>query len=275
MEKILLVINAHHPNMDSVDFACRIASVAQANLTGLFIEDIFFNYTPSQAYDGGSYFDTTKPAAKLVKTDTDQAVYLFKEECLRHGVTPEVYINKGQAMHEAIRESRFADLLIVDPAIGFYNRIELMPSQFVKEILAFAECPVLLAPHQFDDLDEIIFCFDNSPSSIFAIKQFTYLLPELRVKKVMLLEVNKSGKDEFDRDHIRMMEWLRKHYQTVYYHALKGDVNDELFSYLFMKRKKMIVMGAYGRPLLSNLFKKSSADKLIHMLDLPLFITHH
>ena len=88
-------------------------------------------------------------------------------------------------------------------------------------------------------------------------------------------KVNKSGKDQFDRDHIRMMEWLRKHYQTVYYHALKGDVNDELFSYLFMKRKKMIVMGAYGRPLLSNLFKKSSADKLIHMLDLPLFITHH
>ena len=275
MEKILLVINAHHPNMDSVDFACRIASVAQANLTGLFIEDIFFNYAPSQTLDGGSYFDTTSPANKLIKTDIDQAVYLFKDECLRHGITPEVYINKGQAMHEAIRESRFADLLIVDPAIGFYNRIELMPSQFVKEILAFAECPVLLAPQQFDDLDEIIFCFDNSPSSIFAIKQFTYLLPELRTKKVMLLEVRKSGKDEFDSDHIRMMEWLRKHYQTVYYQALKGDESDELFSYLFMKRKKMIVMGAYGRPLLSNLFKKSSADKLIHMLDLPLFITHH
>jgi hypothetical protein len=275
MEKILLVINAHHPNMDSVDFACRIASVAQANLTGLFIEDIFFNYTPSQTLDGGSYFDTTTPATKLIKTDIDQAVYIFKDECLRHGITPEVYINKGQAMHEAIRESRFADLLIVDPAIGFYNRIELMPSQFVKEILARAECPVLLAPEKFENIEEIVFCYDGSASAVFAIKQLTYLLPEMHDRKVMLLEVRTKSEQEFTEGHRRMMDWLRSHYHSVYYHSLKGNVKDELFHYFFNREKMLVVIGAYGRSMLSNFFRKSSADVLIRMVDLPIFITHH
>ena len=34
-------------------------------------------------------------------------------------------------------------------------------------------------------------------------------------------------------------------------------------------------MGAYGRSMISNLFKKSTADTMIQMTDLPLFITHY
>ena len=71
-----------------------------------------------------------------------------------------------------------------------------------------------------------------------------------------------------------MMEWLRAHYSSVCYHVLKGESKDELFNYFFMHENKFIVMGAYGRSMLSNFFRKSEADVLIRMVDLPLFITH-
>ena len=73
----------------------------------------------------------------------------------------------------------------------------------------------------------------------------------------------------------KTMELLRAHYKASTYHALKGEVNDELFDYFFMHENKMIVMGAYGRNMLSNFFKRSSADLLMRMVDLPLFIAHH
>jgi hypothetical protein len=138
-----------------------------------------------------------------------------------------------------------------------------------------AECPVILTPNEFENPEEIVFCYDGSASSVFAIKQFTYLLPEFGNRKVLFLEVNKSGKEEFDDNHRRIMEWLRAHYHSVYYQILKGNSKDELFNYFFMKKKKMIVMGAYGRSLLSNLFRKSNADVIMSSVDLPLFISHH
>ena len=274
MEKILLVINAHRPDMVSIDFACRMASFAQTKLTGLFIENL--SPKPDTTYTGIAYFKNVRQKLHgSVHTDTDHAIRLFKDECNRRRVLAQVYVDKGNPTEEVLFESRFADLLILDPYTGFYDRDEELPSPFVKEILARSECPVLLAPENFEEVEEIVFCYDGSASSVFAVKLFTYLIPEFSVKKVMLLEVNKTGKEEFDEGHRRMMDWLKAHYHSVYYHALAGEVKDELFAYFFRKRKRMIVMGAYGRNILSNFFKTSNADLLIQSLDLPLFIAHH
>lgn len=276
MEKILLVINARSPDVFSIDFACRIANLAQTKLTGLFIENLYFEYIPVDALEGPSYFNTvSKITNTMVAVDTDQSIRLFKEECLRKGIKPEVYVDKGEPIQEIIFESRFSDLLIIDPELSFYNREEPLPSHFVKEILARAECPVLLAPEKFENIEEIVFCYDGSASAVFAIKQLTYLLPEMQDRKVMLLEVSTKSEQEFTEGHRRMMDWLRSHYHSVYYHSLKGDVKDELFHYFFKREKILIVIGAYGRSMLSNFFRKSSADVLIRTVDMPIFITHH
>lgn len=276
MEKIILVINAHNPDVFTIDFACRIANLAKSKLIGLFIENVYFEYVPIDGMNGGSYFATiNKTANSSVVADTDQSIRLFKEECLRKGIKPDVYVDKGEPIQEIVFESRFADLLIIDSQVNFYNRDEPLPSHFVKEILARAECPVLLAPEKFENIEEIVFCYDGSASSVFAIKQLTHLLPELNDRKVLLLEVSHKSEEEFTESHRRMMDWLRSHYPAVYYHSLVGEVKEELFNYFFKKENILIVIGAYGRSMLSNFFKKSSADVLIRTIDLPIFITHH
>lgn len=276
MEKIILVINAHNPDFFTIDFASRIANLAKSKLTGLFIENLYFDYVTIDGMNGGSYFEVLNKAANSsVITDTDQSVRLFKEECLRKGIKPDIYVDQGEPIQEIIFESRFADLVIIDPEVSFYNRDEPPPSHFVKEILARAECPVLLAPEKFENIDEIVFCYDGSTSSVFAIKQLTHLLPELNDRKVLLLEVSHKSEEEFTESHRRMMDWLRSHYHSVYYHSLVGDVKEELFNYFFKSKNILIVIGAYGRSMLSNFFRKSSADVLIRTIDLPIFITHH
>ena len=275
MDKILLVVNANKPDIFSMDFACRIANLAQTKLTGLFIENVYFEYLPINGIDGGSYFSASKEANTRVTADTDQSIRLFKEECLHKGIKPDVIYDRGEPIQEIIFESRFADLLIIDPEISFYNREEPLPSHFVKEVLMKAECPVLLAPEKFEGFEEIVFCYDGSASSVFAIKQFTYLLPELHDKKVLLLEVSRDTAERFTGRHQRMMDWLRNHYRSVYFHSLCGEIKEELFHFFFMKSAMFVVIGAYGRSMLSNFFRKSNADILIRTVDLPIFITHH
>ena len=274
MENILLIINPDKPGLASIDFACNVATSAQARLTGVFIENFYFEYIPIGDAMAPAYFGQLQENSQ-VKADTDQAVRIFQEECQRKGIIPEVYVDKGEPIQEVIYESRFADLVIIDPYMNFYEREEDAPSHFAREILAHAECPVLIAPEKFESIEEIIFCYDGSASSLFAIKLFTYLFPAFSKKNVMLLEISKSDSEQVDESHKRIMQWLGSHYNDVHYHALKGDVKDELFTWFFMKEKKLIVMGAYGRPLLSRFFNKSAADVLIRMVDLPIFITHH
>jgi hypothetical protein len=269
MEKILLIINAQQPNMASVHFACQIAKMASTRITGLFIENLFFDPRKGKSLDQ-SYLSVNVDAPATVLADTDQSIRIFKDTCAKHRVITEVYVDQGEPIQEIVFESRYTDLLIIDPYICFYGRDEEIPSDFLKEVLQHSECPVLIAPEQFDNVEEIIFCYDGNASSVHAIKQFT----ELSACKVMVVEVDRQGQNEFDEAHRRLLAWLRSHYTDVYYQILKGDVKDELFTYLFMKQKKFVVMGAYGRSALSNLFKKSNADQVIKAIDLPLFICH-
>jgi hypothetical protein len=276
MERIVLVINAHKPDLASIEFASRTAAMSHTMLTGLFIENLYSEYTPVDPLNGFVFASYVKKEGEvaIIKADFEQAICLFKTECLLKGVKADIIIERGDPLRQVIEESRFADFIIIDPATSFLEKEEKLPSSFVKEVLAHTECPVLLTPEKFDEVEEIIFCYDGSASSVFAIKQFTYLLPQYKTKNATLLEVNESGRAEFNVQHRKMMEWLKLHYHAAYYQALKGHVRDELFTHLFLKTNKMVVIGAYGRSLLSNFFKRSHAEVLIRMVDLPLFIAH-
>jgi nucleotide-binding universal stress UspA family protein len=209
-----------------------------------------------------------------VATDTDLAVKLFVRECAIHRVKSETYIVKAEPIQEVLYESRFADLLILDPTLNFYGETEPLPSHFTKELLARAECPVLLAPGKDIAFEEIVFCYDGSASAVYAMKQFTYLIPQLRRKKAVLLEVNKTDTEELTEEHRRILAWLKAHYYHIRYETLHGKAKKALLPYLFTKEDKIVVMGAYGRSFLSTFLKPSAADKIIQTMNLPVFVTH-
>jgi nucleotide-binding universal stress UspA family protein len=61
----------------------------------------------------------------------------------------------------------------------------------------------------------------------------------------------------------------------VNFKLLNGTPDDELLQYFLLRKNVFIVMGAYGRSLLSSFFKRSSADLVLRVMDLPVFIAHH
>ena len=174
---------------------------------------------------------------------------------------------------ELIEESRFADVLVVDTEISFNKRYDATPTEFVRDILEKAECPVIIASESFEAIDEIIFTYNGSAASVFAIKQFTYLFPQLHNKKTSVIQFNEAGKWQ-DPDKYKFKEWLKEHYTNFHFEALKGKADTILFDYLFKRKNMFLVMGAYGRNALSQFFKSSQAYILIKTLTQPIFITH-
>lgn len=173
------------------------------------------------------------------------------------------------------QESRYADLLIIDPATSFSHTSEDLPTSFVREVLRIAECPVLIAPQFFDGIDDIVFCYDGSASSVFAIRQFIYLFPEYSDKNAIILHVSERGEAMPADTNSRIHSWLKPHFSSVNFHVPEGHVEEELAAYFSGKEKCFVVMGAYGRSFLSSFFRKSASNRIIGLIDLPLFITHH
>ncbi len=278
MEKILLALDAQNLNINSIDFACYLAKLTHSRLTGIFLENLLYGekvFNPVMT--GAAYppvslvtVQDTGPAKDL----TEENIRLFKEVCLCRGVEPLIHRDRGVPVKEIIEESRFADLIIVDPETSFTRGNESLPGRFVKDVLLEAECPVILSPYSFESIDEIIFSYNGTRSSVFAIKQFTYLFPELKQKKVTIVNVRSAGEHAIEEP-FKMKEWLKNHYGEVEFAVLAGDPADELFGYLLNRKNGFVIMGAYGRGMVSRFFKPSHARLIVKTVNLPIFIAHH
>ncbi|OQP66381.1 hypothetical protein A3860_12845 [Niastella vici] len=279
MKKILLAINADHVDTEIIHFACNIATQTHSALTGFFItpyreEEQVINMAFGMPYVENLVVKEL-PGMAAIKEKLELHISQFERTCAVKGVRCNVVCSNTQfAAQSIIEESRFADLLIMQANMTFEDKLEEAPTGFVKEVLAEAECPVLVAPLNLEDINEIVFAYDGSRAAVFAIKQFTYLFPELADKKAIVLQVNKDDTLPVTEKE-KLGKWLRMHYSSIGFQVLQGKPTDELFGYLLGKKNTIVVMGAYGRNWLSELFKPATAGLLLKAINLPFFITHY
>jgi hypothetical protein len=278
MEKILLAINGINVNRNALEFACYLARLTKSKIIGVFLENLVADENPVlKQMHGLRYLDwevDEKSDEYTSKMELiERNISIFKEGCINREVRFGFHRDRGVPAQELIEESRFADVIIADSETSFNKRYEGVPTEFVRDILKKTECPVIIAPENFDAVDEIIFTYNGSASSVFAIKQFTYLFPQLNDKRVNIVQANKKGQWE-DSHRYKFKEWLKDHYTHLHFEAIKGETDTELFDYAFGKENIFLVMGAYGRNSLSRFFKRSHADVLMQTVTQPIFITH-
>ncbi len=262
MEKILLAMDALSINTNAIDFACYIAKMTRSRLTGVFLEGLV----------------DERPVVSVTHSQPETAIegniHRFRESCICRETASLVHRDRGVPLSEIIVESRFADLIIVDPETAFSRKDATLPGRFVKDVLKSAECPVLIAPYSFEAIEEVFLTYDGSASSVFAIKEFTHLFADLRHKRTTVVSIRHDAENTL-QEQFKMKEWLRAHYDDLHFEIRDGQAADELFGYLIEKKHAIVVMGAYGRNLVSTFFRPSRASLLVKTIDLPIFIAHH
>src|SRR5688572_12249395 len=263
MEKILLAIDALNPDKTSLEFACYLARLTKSKMTGIFLDNTALEEMATVDQSG----ETTKSGL------IEKNIRWFNEKCMGEETKHDVHTDPGIPLDELVVESRYADVVIVDSETSFNNPYEATPTRFVKDFLNHAECPVVIAPESFEGIDEIVLAYNGSPSSVFAIKQFSYLFPQLSNKSVSVVQVSENGKwNEKEKD--KLSEWLKAHYYHFDFKSLKGEADTALFDYLWKRKNVFLVMGAFGRGSISQFFKKSRAELIIKTITQPIFIAH-
>ncbi len=282
MKRIVLLIDALHFSPNQLDFAANIAKISGSDITGLFIHDTsaIVMVPELRMLAGQPYVETIVPTdeeKRAMNTAIMQNMRLFEEGCAEREVSGISQLERGVPLDIVLRESRYTDMMILSPSLTFSSE-QATPSAFVKEVLAEAECPVLLSTEESKPMDEVVIAYDNTRSSVFAVKQFCYLLPVLCSQNITVLSISEHGKDQqTEKEEALFTNWLKIHCPNFTFVTLHGDPKDVLFNYFTWNddNNKLLVAGAFGRNAISRFFKPGTTDLVLKAIDIPVFISHN
>ena len=145
MEKILVLVDALNFKTETLDFATYISRLSKSKLVGVFVENQVMDTMPAVKNIGGTVYVeeiTTDPAVQKHHAELIQKnINAFKSGCTQREALCAAHYDKGRPTEKIIEETRYADLLILDPSFSF-EEDGRVPSKFVMELLNKAECLV-------------------------------------------------------------------------------------------------------------------------------------
>ncbi len=234
----------------------------------------------------GSECDTMEMAACRAEVNGDacvlyekdlatrnDAILRFQEAMENNGVHFTIHRERNIGIQELLHECLYADLLVLDYHETFTHFEEKPPTRFLRDLLADVTCPVLLVPDHYQPIENLVILYNDDPSSVFAVKMFSYLLPELKTLESHVLSIR--GADDHVSDNRMMKEFMRRHYPRAEYNIIKGFDDGQIVSFLKRRRPhSLLVLGSYQRSKKVRWFRASMADYMMMELQLPLFIAH-
>ena len=273
MKKILIAFAGDRYSESTFEFIRRLNQLQPVFAAGLFLPAFDFSkiWIFSDPVSGQTY------VPDIYESEVDEhqnAAQTFRAFCDKEDIKYQVHMDTGQMTVTAIvEESRFADLLIINNE-KFYEYLGNDSSNpTLKDALHRAECPVLILPERFDFPERIVLAYDGSASSVFAIKQFIYLFPELTSLDVILSYSSTDVDADIPKAPL-LQELLSGRFRNVIYHKA-AELPKKLFEKIETEDKRtLVVSGSFGRSMPSQFFKKSYVAEILNRHQLPLFIAH-
>lgn len=278
MKKIIAAIDGLKYSESTVKHAVHLAKESNAHLVGIFLED--FTYHSYKIYElVGDQGASEAKMGRLDEKDKEtrqKAVSDFEEACKHAGLNYSIHHDRNIAIQELLHESIYADLLIVDRKETLTHYEEEIPTRFIRDLLSDVQCPVLVVPKEYRPIDRISLLYDGEPSSVYAIKMFSYVLPVLKHLETEVLSINSFKQPLHVPDNRLMKEFMKRHYTKAVYSLHHGIAETEIVRHLKERgNTTLIVLGAYSRGRVSRWFRSSMGDTLMKELKLPLFIAHN
>ncbi len=273
MKKLIIALDGQHFPKGAFEFVKSINTKTKVLLAGVFLSPV--DYSKLLAYTGME--GVTMMPEWLTRNEDDvlvnKNISLFIEGCTAEGIEFRVHKDTDlMAISSLIEETRFADALLISSDLFYANVSNEQPNFYLEEILKRSECPVLLVPENYEEPNQIVLTYDGNESSVFAIKQFAYVYPELTKKETILLSI--SNHEDDLPEYSLITELVSRHYSNLKIQTLHLKHKKDFTLWMTSKQNSFIVMGAFSRSLFSQLFKKSFASDVIHDIKMPLFISH-
>lgn len=270
MRKIVAAFEASDLPEGVMRFISSMNITEQVAVTGLFY--------PASIYAQLWKYADTSAGMMVTKSDDPDAqaaecVEKFKEFCTTHHLRHIAMKNTADfGLQELTQQSRFADLIIISSEHFFNIPNSDKPSEYIKNFLHQAECPVVIVPDGYRLPRQNILTFDGSASSAKAIRNFAYLFPEFERNETVV--VTFGQKNTVDEEQVGKMKELMSVHFPHYKFVQSLTDSDKYLNWKNDHKPAVVVCGAFGRSTLSTLFRHSFISDVLQNRKMPVFISH-
>ncbi|HEX2605941.1 MAG TPA: universal stress protein [Flavisolibacter sp.] len=275
MKKVLLVFDGSNFSEAAFRFAAELNERNPILATAVFLPQV--DYANLWSYAAVASASSGAPFIPLIEPEDAEEIVnnqkRFEERCRKNGMAYRIHKDYTDfVLPELKKESRFSDLMILDGE-RFYQGILGDQSLYLKDALHYAECPVVVVADESVFPQSTILAYDGSDDSVYAIKQFAYLFPELVNLPTLL--VYASGDPSVELPNESFIEELSsQHFSDLTIQKLDLNPQKHFGTWISEKKGAMLVSGSYSRSGISQLFHKSFVQEVVKTHQLPVFIAH-
>jgi hypothetical protein len=272
MKQILILGAGHHFPEGAFAFLRTIAENERVHAKGLFFRPVDYS---ALAAAGAS--NNIVPFLELEENEKEviaQHKTMLAQQCEQQHIPHSLHKNDGEwNKNLLIKESRFADLILISGEYFHSETNNSQPNQYLRETLQHAECPVIVIPENFTAVEHLFMAYDGSRESIYAIKQFCNLFPSLTDLPTDVLYIHEDAGTaipEFES----LQQFTRLKFDCMSFSKLNFNAIEYFATWINEKRNVLLVSGSFGRSTLSYMGKRSFAEDIIHAHQLPVFVAH-
>lgn len=274
MKKILLAFDGSNFSKGAFEFARRLNDMEPILVTGVFMPQVdyanLWSYASAAGAGAGFIPLLEEEDADLVQKN----ILKFEELCQKNGIAYRVHKDfYSFALPELKKESRFADIIILSGELFYKGVIESNQFDYLRDALHSAESPVLIVPEHYEFPDNNILSYDGTGESVYAIKQFAYIFPELTLNPTLLVYAeDEENKDFPSKQHI--VELVTQHFKDLTFYKLESSSKKYFSKWINERSGSILISGSFSRSIFSQLFRKSFVTEIIREHKVPVFIAH-
>ena len=259
MKKIVIPFDGGHFTKGAFSFASGLHGMKPILLTGVFLPQVDyarFFFFPT-AFAAPAFIPMMEDfEGDEVESNVERFALLCQKNFIEYRVHKDLY---DSSIPQLTKETRFADVMIIGSETFYTNGIVNGSNEYLTDALHITECPVIIVPEEFNFPSNIILAYDGSASSVYAIKQFANLFPELCNLKTILVY---AGDEKHNLpDQVLIEELAARHFENLTITKLNSDHKNEINNWLSEHKDSLLVSGSFGRSGVSEIFSLS----LIHI----------
>jgi hypothetical protein len=272
MKKILFLCDGDNFSEASFEFIRQLSVNETITVKGLFFTPIDTDQLISISYIpiAEPYVRLKEHEKEMVQKSQQRFTQASEDAGLRH----QIHSFTNEWTREIIeKESRYADLIVLSGELFCCDVPDRQPNYFMEETLRLAECPVIVVPEKFRAIERIAIAYDGKKASMFALKQFANLFPNLMELPADIVHIKNDQGDEIPNRDL-LLEYTKAHFEAQYTSKLHFDPKKYFANWLDDKKNVFLVTGSFSRSAFSNMLRESFTTEIISRHSCPIFIAH-
>jgi len=276
LKTILIALDGSAYSDAALELGIRWAQRCNAMLVGLGVLDEPTIRSREPVPLGGYYYKRHRDDVRIQEAHDrlQQSLERFASRCAEVGVSCKVYEVIGQPWEQILVEAQRYDLIILGQQTYFHFETQQGPCETLHMVVKNGPRPVVTVPEKLGSSNAILVAYDGSLQAARAVQAFQQSGLH-QGQQVYVVGVAKELAEASER--------VQRAVDFLHYHAIKATPcplssldppGQVLLEQVRHYDAGLLVMGAYGQPVLREFFFGSVTKTMLREATIPLFLYH-